>query len=241
MHHDPEKSLPQRRKDAKNCRKELHFFAFPLRLCVFAVCSGVLTMNGISIGRADFAAIAQWVKPGARVLDLGCGDGVLFKYLKRERAISGYGVEIDDANVLACVKNGVNVIQRNLERGLREFDDQSFDYVILSQTLQAMRNGERILHEMLRVGREGIVTFPNFGYWRNRVHVLRGRMPVSDSLPYQWFDTPNIHLCTLDDFEQFCSERNVRIIERKVLTGGRAVDLMPNLLGALAIYHFGAG
>ena len=198
-------------------------------------------MNGISIDRADFAAIAQWVKPGARVLDLGCGDGVLFKYLKRERDISGYGVEIDDANVLACVKNGVNVIQRNLERGLREFDDQSFDYVILSQTLQAMRNGERILHEMLRVGREGIVTFPNFGYWRNRLHVLRGRMPVSDSLPYQWFDTPNIHLCTLDDFEQFCSERNVRIIERKVLTGGRAVDLMPNLLGALAIYHFGAG
>jgi methionine biosynthesis protein MetW len=198
-------------------------------------------MNGISIDRADFAAIAQWVKPGARVLDLGCGDGALFKYLKRERDISGYGVEIDDANVLACVKNGVNVVQRNLERGLREFDDQSFEYVILSQTLQAMRNGERILHEMLRVGREGIVTFPNFGYWRNRMHVLRGRMPVSDSLPYQWFDTPNIHLCTLDDFERFCSERKVRIIERKVLTGGRAVDMMPNLLGALAIYHFGAG
>ena len=198
-------------------------------------------MNGISIDRADFAAIAQWVKPGARVLDLGCGDGVLFKYLKRERDISGYGVEIDDANVLACVKNGVNVVQRNLERGLREFDDQSFDYVILSQTLQAMRNGERILHEMLRVGREGIVTFPNFGYWRNRVHVLRGRMPVSDTLPYQWFDTPNIHLCTLDDFERFCGERSIRILERKVLTGGEPVNVMPNLLGALAIYHFGAG
>ena len=198
-------------------------------------------MNGISIDRADFAAIAQWVKPGARVLDLGCGDGALFKYLKRERDISGYGVEIDDANVLACVNNGVNVVQRNLEGGLSEFEDQSFDYVILSQTLQAMRNSERIIHEMLRVGREGIVTFPNFGYWRNRVHVLRGRMPVSDSLPYQWFDTPNIHLCTLDDFERFCDERSVRIIERKVLTGGRAVDLMPNLLGALAIYHFGAG
>jgi methionine biosynthesis protein MetW len=198
-------------------------------------------MNGISIDRADFAAIAQWVKPGARVLDLGCGDGALFKYLQRERDISGYGVEIDDANVLACVQNGVNVVQRNLERGLREFEDRSFDYVILSQTLQAMRNGERILHEMLRVGREGIVTFPNFGYWRNRMHVLCGRMPVSESLPYQWFDTPNIHLCTLDDFERFCAERGIHILERKVLTDGRAVTVMPNLLGALAIYHFGTG
>jgi methionine biosynthesis protein MetW len=198
-------------------------------------------VNGISIDRADFAAIAQWVASGARVLDLGCGDGALFKYLQRERDITGYGVEIDDANVLACVKNGVNVVQRNLERGLREFDDQSFDYVILSQTLQAMRNGERILHEMLRVGREGIVTFPNFGYWRNRLHVLRGRMPVSESLPYQWFDTPNIHLCTLDDFERFCGARKIRILERKVLTDGASVNVMPNLLGALAIYHFGAG
>lgn len=197
-------------------------------------------MNGISIDRADFAAISQWVKPAASVLDLGCGDGALFKYLKRERDISGYGVEIDDSNVLACVKNGVNVIQRNLERGLREFDDQSFDYVILSQTLQAMRNGERIIREMLRVGREGILTFPNFGYWRNRLHVLRGRMPVSDALPHQWFDTPNIHLCTLDDFERFCSERNIRILERKVLTEGQSVTRLPNLLGALAIYHFGA-
>ncbi len=198
-------------------------------------------MNGISIDRADFAAIAHWVKPAARVLDLGCGDGALFKYLHRERDITGYGVEIDDNNVLACVKNGINVVQRNLERGLREFEDQSFDYVILSQTLQAMRNGERIIREMLRVGREGILTFPNFGYWRNRTQVLRGRMPLSDNLPYQWFDTPNIHLCTLDDFERFCSERSIKILERKVLTSGHAVSVMPNLLGALAIYHFGAG
>ncbi|HTD90261.1 MAG TPA: methionine biosynthesis protein MetW [Burkholderiales bacterium] len=196
-------------------------------------------MNGISIDRADFAAIAHWVKPATRVLDLGCGDGALFKYLKRECHISGYGVEIDDDNVLACVQNGINVVQRNLERGLREFDDQSFDYVILSQTLQAMRNSERIIHEMLRVGREGILTFPNFGYWRNRMQVLGGRMPLSDTLPYQWFDTPNIHLCTIDDFERFCGERKIRIIERKVLTGGSAVNVMPNLLGALAIYHFG--
>lgn len=197
-------------------------------------------MNGISIDRADFAAIAQWVKPAARVLDLGCGDGALFKYLKRERDITGYGVEIDDNNVLACVKNGVNVVQRNLERGLREFEDQSFDYVILSQTLQAMRNSERIIREMLRVGREGILTFPNFGYWRNRSQVLWGRMPLSETLPYQWFDTPNIHLCTIADFERFCDERHIRILERKVLTGGDPVSIMPNLLGALAIYHFGA-
>lgn len=197
-------------------------------------------MNGISIDRADFAAIAQWVAPDSRVLDLGCGDGALFKYLQRERNISGYGVEIDDANVLACVKNGVHVIQRNLERGLRDFEDQSFDYVILSQTLQAMRNGERLIQEMLRVGRVGIVTFPNFGYWRNRLQILGGRMPVSETLPYQWFDTPNIHLCTLDDFERFCSERGIRIVERKVLTKGRSVRSLPNLLGVLAIYHFGA-
>lgn len=197
-------------------------------------------MNGISIDRADFAAIAQWVKPSARVLDLGCGDGSLFKYLKRERDITGYGVEIDDGNVLACVQNGVNVVQRNLERGLSEIEDQSFDYVILSQTLQAMRNGERLIREMLRVGREGIVTFPNFGYWRNRLQVLRGRMPLSDTLPYQWFDTPNIHLCTIDDFERFCGERSIRILQRNVLTHGQPVSALPNLLGALAIYHFGA-
>ena len=198
-------------------------------------------MNGISIDRADFAAIAQWVKPGARVLDLGCGDGSLFKYLRRERDITGYGVEIDDANVLACVNNGINVIQRNLERGLADIEDRSFDYVILSQTLQAMKNGERLIREMLRVGLEGIVTFPNFGYWRNRVQVLRGRMPVSENLPYEWFDTPNIHLCTINDFERFCDKRSIRIIERKVLTGGAPVRSLPNLLGALAIYHFGAG
>ncbi len=198
-------------------------------------------MNGISIDRADFAAIAQWVRPAARVLDLGCGDGALFRYLQRERGITGYGVEIDDDNVLACVKNGVNVIQRNLERGLREFEDQSFDYVVLSQTLQAMRNGERLIQEMLRVGRAGIVTFPNFGYWRNRVQVLRGRMPLSENLPYQWFDTPNIHLCTIDDFERFCRERGIRILQRNVLTHGKPVSTLRNLLGALAIYHFGAG
>lgn len=189
--------------------------------------------------RPDFAAIAQWVQPGAHVLDLGCGDGTLLKYLRQARQVTGYGVEIDDRNVLGCVNNGIDVIQSDLERGLSEFADGSFDYVILSQTLQAMRNTERIVREMLRVGRAGIVTFPNFGYWKNRLQVLRGQMPVSDSLPFEWFDTPNVHLCTVADFEQFCAQRSIRIVERTVLTAGRPVQAWPNLLGELAVYHFG--
>jgi methionine biosynthesis protein MetW len=197
--------------------------------------------NGNGIQRADFAAIAGWVRPGARVLDLGCGDGALLKYLTGKRDVSGYGVEIDDDSILACVRNDVNVIQNDLERGLSGFADGSFDYVILSQTLQAVRNSERIVGEMLRVGREGIVTFPNFGYWKNRLQVAGGHMPVSDNLPYQWFNTPNVHLCTIADFERFCTSRSVKILERKVLTRGRNVTFWPNLLGALAVYHFGNG
>jgi methionine biosynthesis protein MetW len=197
--------------------------------------------NGTAVHRPDFAAIASWIKSGSSVLDLGCGDGALLRYLKETRRTTGYGVEIDDAGVLACVKNGVSVVQSNLERGLSGFEDGSFDYVVLSQTLQAMKNSEIIIREMLRVGREGIVTFPNFGYWKNRLEVLRGRMPISENLPYEWFNTPNVRLCTVADFERFCSERGIRIVERKVLTHGRPVNAMPNLLGALAVYHFGNG
>lgn len=189
--------------------------------------------------RPDFAAIAQWIRPDAHVLDLGCGDGTLLKYLQQARGVTGYGVEIDDGNVLACVNNGVHVIQGDLERGLSEFVDNSFDYVVLSQTLQAMRNTERIMREMLRVGRAGIVTFPNFGYWKNRLQILRGHMPVSENLPFEWFNTPNIHLCTVADFERFCTERGINIVERTVLTGGKSVTSFPNLLGELAVYHFG--
>ncbi|MBY0271533.1 MAG: methionine biosynthesis protein MetW [Burkholderiales bacterium] len=197
-------------------------------------------MTGLNSNqRPDFAAIAQWVKRDAHVLDLGCGDGTLLKYLQQARGVTGYGVEIDDGNVLECVKNGVHVIQSDLERGLAEFADNSFDYVVLSQTLQAMRNTERIVREMLRVGRTGIVTFPNFGYWKNRLQILRGRMPVSENLPFEWFNTPNIHLCTVADFEKFCGERGIRIVGRTVLTDGRAVNLLPNLLGELAVYQFG--
>ena len=194
--------------------------------------------HGNGLQRADFDAIAGWVRPGSRVLDLGCGDGVLLKYLKGARGVTGYGVEIDDASVLGCVTNGVNVIQSDLERGLLDFEDRSFDHVILSQTLQAIENSERIVAEMLRVGREGIATFPNFGYWKNRIQVLGGRMPVSDNLPYEWHNTPNVHLCTIADFERFCANRAVRILERKVLTGGKPVAFLPNLLGSLAVYRF---
>src|SRR5438309_7315909 len=188
--------------------------------------------------RADFSTIAGWIQPSARVLDLGCGDGGLLAYLRDSRGVVGYGIEIDDGGVLASIGNGVNVIQSDLESGLAGFDDQSFDSVILSQTLQAMRHTEQIVLEMLRVGREAIVTFPNFGHWSHRLQVLRGRMPVSKSLPYQWYDTPNIHLCTVADFDAFLLARGYRIEDRAVLSRGRTVNLLPNLRGELAIYRF---
>lgn len=187
--------------------------------------------------RADFATIASWVKPGARVLDLGCGNGALLRYLREQRDATGYGIEIDDEKLIACVANGVNVIQRDLESGLTEFESGSFDFVILSLTLQAVRHTERIVKEMLRVGQEGIVTFPNFGYWRNRMQVMLGGMPVSHELPYQWYDTPNIHLCTIDDFDRFCALNKIHVLERVVMARGQPVSALPNLLGSLAVYR----
>ena len=192
--------------------------------------------NGMA--RADYATIGQWVTSRARVLDLGCGDGALLRFLAEKREATGYGIEIDDAGVLASIANGVNVLQNDLERGLAGFDDGAFDVVILSQTLQAMRRIEAIVAEMLRVGREAIVTFPNFGHWSHRLQILRGRMPVSQSLPYQWYDTPNIHLCTVADFDAFLSARGHRVLDRVVLSRGRAVRFAPNLTGELAIYRF---
>jgi methionine biosynthesis protein MetW len=191
--------------------------------------------------RPDFSTIAGWIAPGARVLDLGCGDGSLFAYLRGSRGVVGYGIEIDDAGVLASIGNGVNVIQSDLESGLAGFENQSFDSVILSQTLQAMRHTEEIVLEMLRVGREAIVTFPNFGHWTHRAQVLLGRMPVSQSLPYQWFDTPNIHLCTVADFDAFCAAHAFHVLERVVLHDARRVTWLPNLFGSLAIYRFQRG
>ncbi len=189
-------------------------------------------------GRADLDAIAAWVRPGASVLDLGCGEGLLLKYLQQSRDVRGYGIDISDANVLACVKNSVNVIQSDLETGLAGFDAGSFDFVILSQTLQAMRHTEEIITEILRVGRQGIVSFPNFGYWPQRLQIMRGRMPLSDVLPYLWYDTPNVHLCTLSDFEEFCATHGVRILERIVMQGERRISFAPNLRGSVAVYRF---
>ena len=191
--------------------------------------------------RPEFDAIAAWIEPGAQVLDLGCGDGSLLRYLKEARRAMGYGIEIDDANVLASVRNRVNVLQSDLETGLAGFESGSFDYVILSQTLQAVRHTEQIIGEMLRVGRQAIVTFPNFGYWGHRFQVLKGRMPVSPTLPYQWYDTPNVHLFTLRDFESFCADHGIRILERVVMDRGRVVSVLPNLLGSLAVYRFDRG
>lgn len=198
--------------------------------------SAPVTRNGAV--RPDYATIVGWVADRARVLDLGCGDGALLAFLASQRRAEGYGIEIDDAGVLACIRGGINVIQSDLERGLAGFDDAAFDVVILSQTLQAMRRIEAIVAEMLRVGREAIVTFPNFGHWSHRLQVLRGRMPVSSSLPYQWYDTPNIHLCTVADFDAFLAERGFRVLDRVVLAKGRAVSVAPNLAGELAIYRF---
>ena len=188
--------------------------------------------------RHDFQTIADWIHPDAKVLDLGCGDGNLLKYLQDYRQARGYGVELADKHVLACIKNGVNVIQRDLEAGLAEFASGTFDYVVLSQTLQAVHHTEAILREMLRVGREGIVTFPNFGYWKNRLQVLRGKMPVSADIPYQWYDTPNVHLCTMHDFEALCDKLQIDIGERIVMTAGKRVHFLQNLTGSLAVYRF---
>ena len=197
--------------------------------------------NNLIKYRQDFAIIAGWVGFGSKVLDLGCGDGALLNYLRGSLEVKGYGVEKDDVNWLACMQNGTNVIQMDLEAGLSGFENQSFDTVILSQTLQAMHNTEEIVKEMLRVGKEIIVTFPNFGYWRNRLQIAGGgHMPVSKDLPYQWFDTPNVHLCTINDFDLFCKNYKITVIERKVITDGKEMSFMPNLLGNLAMYRLKA-
>jgi len=191
-----------------------------------------------TLGRADFDLIAAWIAPGDRVLDLGCGDGTLLKHLAETRGVHGWGVEIDDANVLAAIRNGINVIQGNLEKGLDEFADQGFDHVVLSRTLQTVRHTEGILREMLRVGREAVVSFPNFAYWKNLRSVLEGRMPVSEDLPYQWYDSPNVRFFTLLDFEDLCDRMGLVIRERHVLDEeGNLVDDEVNFLGSLAVYR----
>lgn len=193
--------------------------------------------------RPDLEIISGWIKPDAHVLDLGCGDGTLLAHLKRHLGVNGYGLEIDDNNITACLQKGVNVLQVDLDDGLADFNDNSFDYVIMTQTLQAISYPDRLLGEMLRVGREGIVTFPNFGYWRNRVNIaLHGRMPLSEVLPYAWYNTPNIRLCTLNDFEALCRQKSIEIVQRNVVNQAHRSNLAmrwrPNFFGELALYRF---
>ena len=187
---------------------------------------------------ATMDAIARLVPEGARVLDLGCGDGALLDLLQRTRGCSGYGVEIADANVLACVRRGVNVIQLNLDEGLAMFGDNSFDVVLQIDTLQHLRNAEVMLRETARVGRIGIVAFPNFAHWPNRLSVLRGRMPVTTRLPYQWYDTPNIRVGTYKDFEVLAYKNKLRILDAFGLQDGREVRWLPNALAGTAVFRF---
>ncbi len=183
-------------------------------------------------------AVARLVPEGARVLDLGCGDGALLAHLLGKRGCSGYGIEIDDANVLACVRRGVNVIQLNLDEGLAIFEDASFDVVLHIDTLQHLRNTEVVLQETARVGRIGVVAFPNFAHWPNRLSIARGRMPVTRRLPYQWYDTPNIRVGTYADFEVLALRNGLRIQDSFGLQDGRTVRTMPNLLAGTAVFKF---
>ncbi len=181
-------------------------------------------------------ALAQLVPVGARVLDLGCGDGAMLSHLQTTRGCSGYGVEIDDANVLACVRRGVNVIQLNLDEGLAMFDDASFDVVLQIDTLQHLRNAEVMLRETARVGRLGIVAFPNFAHWPNRFSVLQGRMPVTKRLPYQWYDTPNIRVGTHADLGALARKNGLRVIDSFGLQDGAVVRWLPNWRAGTSVY-----
>ena len=184
----------------------------------------------------NLKAIARLVPEGSRVLDLGCGDGALLDYLQKNRACSGYGVEIDDHNIQACVKRGVNVIQLNLDEGLNMFADQSFDVVLQIDTLQHLRNAEVMLRETVRVGRTGILAFPNFAHWPNRLSILMGSMPVTKRLPYQWYDTPNIRVGTYSDFAQLALQNDLKIIDSFGLQEGQEVRSWPNLMAGTAVF-----
>jgi len=188
--------------------------------------------------RQDLVQIASWIENDSRILDLGCGDGALLKHLRESHNCAGYGIEIADAHVLECVRRQVNVIQADLESGLRMFADGMFDTVVLSQTLQAMHHVESILREMVRVGRRGIVSFPNFGHWRHAVSLIAGHMPVTPEIPYQWYDTPNIHLCTPKDFELLAARLELRITDRALLARGQPVGFLRNLRAGVAVYRF---
>lgn len=194
--------------------------------------------------RADLKIIAEWIRPGSRVLDLGCGSGKLLAYLQEHHGVTGYGLEIDPDKIVQCIKRGVNVIHADLddENGLTYFDNNSFDIVIMTQALQVVRRPDFLLEEMLRIGNQGIVTFPNFGYWRTRLALARGRMPMTKHLPTAWYNTENIHLCTVEDFEALCAEKGFSIRQRMVMSSHHSSNtgtrLLPNLLGEVALYRF---
>ena len=192
--------------------------------------------------RADLQIIEKWISPGSHVLDLGCGNGELLHYLQSQKKVRGYGLEIDPDNINTCINKGVNVIEKNLDHGLDNFADRSFDTVVMTKALQAVHYPDRILEDMLRIGREAILTCPNFGHWRCRLYLgMKGRMPVSEFMPYTWYNTPNIHFCTFKDFENLCHERSVKILDRLVVDqthqSSRLSAMWPNLLGEVAIYR----
>lgn len=192
--------------------------------------------------RLDLALSENWVAKGSRVLDLGCGDGELLAHLRDNYDVRGYGLEIDADKITACIRRGVNVIEQDLNRGLENFRDGSFDTVFMTMALQALKHPDVLLEDMLRVGREAIITFPNFAYWRTRFYLtFKGMMPMSEALPYSWYDTPNIHLCTFRDFEALCAERGIRVLDRRAVNGDQETSSLmrqfPNFFGEVAIYR----
>ena len=191
--------------------------------------------------RVDLQIISDWIPDGARVLDLGCDNGTLMKHLQ-QRGVTGYGLEIDNSKFADCIKAGVNVIQADLDQGLPQFSDQSFDYVILSQTLQAINRPDFLLEEIARVGKQAIIAFPNFGHWQCRIQLaLGGHMPRSRTLPHAWFDTPNIHLCTVNDFDKLCVDKSIQVLSRSIVNHEHkdtlGTRLLPNLFGQIALYQ----
>ncbi len=196
-----------------------------------------MTISELNQLRPDLAFIADWIKPGAQVLDVGCGDGEMLDYLQSAKQCHGYGIEIADDKVLACAQRQVSVIQQDIDQGLGMFTDNSFDTVLCLSSLQMMKHVEDTLREIARVGQEAIVSFPNFGYWPHRTALLRGRMPVSKSLPYQWYDTPNVRCATIYDFADLAREVGLEVLECVALHEGRPVRILPNWRGSLAVFR----